>query len=206
MILRPRATNRGGPKSNAVHAACRAARMQRRGSCRGLPGSVLLAVLVALAACGNPTSDITWTGVEARIQEAFPDVPSVDPATLSRMMQDPTRSLLLLDVRQADEFAVSHLQDAVRAASPDHAEELLRAAPAGAAVVAYCSVGFRSARLVAALRERGLADVHNLSGSIFRWANEDRPLFRGDTAVRGVHPFNETWGVLLQADRRAYAP
>ena len=206
MILRPRATNRGRPKSNAVHAACRAARMQRRGSCRGLPGSVLLAVLVALAACGSPTSDITWTGVEARIQEAFPDVPSVDTATLSRLMQDPTRSLLLLDVRQADEFAVSHLQDAVRTASPDHAEELLRAAPAGAVVVAYCSVGFRSARLVAALRERGLADVHNLSGSIFRWANEDRPLFRGDTAVREVHPFNETWGVLLQADRRAYAP
>lgn len=170
------------------------------------PASVLLAVLVALAACGSQTSDMTWTGVEARIQEAFPDVPSIDTTALSRMMQDPTRSLLLLDVRQADEFAVSHLQDAARVASPDHAAELLRGAPAGTTIVAYCSVGFRSARLVAALRERGLADVHNLNGSIFRWANEDRPLFRGDIPVREVHPFDEAWGVLLQADRRAYSP
>ena len=78
--------------------------------------------------------------------------------------------------------------------------------PEGATVVAYCSVGYRSARLAAALRDRGLADVHNLEGSIFRWANEDRPLFRGDTPVRRVHPFDETWGVLLAPDRRAYSP
>ena len=169
-------------------------------------GSVLLAVLLVLAGCGSRTDGITWAGVEARIQEAFPDVPAIDTAALSELMQDPTRPLVLLDVREPDEFAVSHLRGAVRVRSPDHAAELLRGVGERATVVAYCSVGYRSARLAAELRERGLADVHNLDGSIFRWANEDRPLFRGHTPVRHVHPFDETWGVLLQADRRAYSP
>ena len=181
---------------------------------RGLPcrrlderlGSILLAVLLVLAGCGSRTPPITWTGVEERIREAFPDVRSIDTAALSALMQDPTRSLVLLDVRRPDEFAVSHLRGAMRVTSPDHAEELLRGLPEDAIVVAYCSVGYRSARLATELRERGLADVHNLDGSIFRWANEDRPLFRGATPVRDVHPFDETWGVLLKADRRAYAP
>ena len=171
-----------------------------------LLGGVLIAVLLVMAGCGSQTASITWTGVEERIREAFPDVPSIDTAALSALMQDPTRSIVLLDVRQPDEFAVSHLRGAVRVTSPDHAEEMLREVPENVTVVAYCSVGYRSARLVTELRERGLVDVHNLDGSIFRWANEDRPLFRGDTPVRDVHPFDQTWGVLLKADRRSYSP
>ena len=101
---------------------------------------------------------------------------------------------------------MSHLQGAVRVTSPDRAAALLSDVPEGATVVAYCSVGYRSARLAAALRDRGLGVVHNLGGSIFRWANEDRPLFRGDTPVRRVHPFDETWATLLEPDRRAYSP
>ena len=167
---------------------------------------LLLAAVLAAAACGRPTPQVTWSEVGERIQKAFPGVPSIETAALSEMMRDPTHSLVLLDAREPDEFAVSHLKGAVRVTSPDRAAALLRDVPEGATVVAYCSVGYRSARLAAALRDRGLADVHNLEGSIFRWANEDRPLFRGDTPVRRVHPFDETWGVLLAPDRRAYSP
>ena len=51
-----------------------------------------------------------------------------------------------------------------------------------------------------------MTEVYNLEGSIFRWANEDRPLYRGDVAVRQVHPFDESWAALLHADRRSYSP
>jgi len=188
------------PRSVATSRVPRCRRLDER------PGSVLIAVLVVMAGCGSQTAAITWTGVEERIREAFPDVSAIDTAALNALMQEPTRSIVLLDVRRPDEFAVSHLRGAVRVTSPDHAAELLREVPENVTVVAYCSVGFRSARLVTELRERGFEDVHNLAGSIFRWANEDRPLFRGDTPVRDVHPFDETWGVLLQADRRAWSP
>ena len=180
-------------------------RPRRRGFVRAAVSSVLI-VLLAHAACARQAAAPAWAGVEADIAEAFPGVPSIDTAALSGLMQDSTRPLVLIDARRADEFAVSHLPGAVRATSIEHAAEIVSGAPDGAAIVAYCSVGYRSAGLVAELRDRGLAEVYNLKGSIFRWANEDRPLYRGDLRVRRVHPFDAVWGALLQADRRAYAP
>jgi 3-mercaptopyruvate sulfurtransferase SseA len=67
----------------------------------------------------------------------------------------------------------------------------------------YCSVGYRSARIVERLRAAGHSDVRNLRGSIFQWANEGRPVVRGDSTVHKVHPFDATWGRLLNADLRA---
>lgn len=180
-------------------------RAHTRRFARPAAGAVLIALL-ALTACTDPAFEPTWDGVEARIAETFPDVPSVDTAGLSELMRDPLQTVVLLDVREPDEFAVSHLEGAVRATSVDQAAALVHDAPAGATVVAYCSVGYRSAGLVAELRERGVAGVYNLRGSIFRWANEDRPLYRGTAPARGVHPFDESWGTLLDADRRSYFP
>ena len=170
------------------------------------PATAVLLALVALAACADQTTEPTWVGVETRIAETFPDVRSIDTAALSELMQDPTQTVVLIDVREPDEFAVSHLEGAVRATSIDQAAALVGDAPEGATIVAYCSVGYRSAGLVAELSEHGLAGVHNLEGSIFRWANEGRPLYRGELPVSQVHPFNESWGTLLQAERRAYSP
>lgn len=172
---------------------------------RPAAGAVLIALL-ALTACTDQASEPTWDGVEARISETFPGVPSIDTAGLSELMQDPLQTVVLLDVREPDEFAVSHLDGAVRATSIDQAAALAHDAPAGATIVAYCSVGYRSAGLVAGLRERGVAGVYNLTGSIFRWANEDRPLYRGTAPVSRVHPFDESWGTLLDAERRSYSP
>lgn len=182
-----------------------AAKPRARELHRPAAGAVLLA-LMALTACSGQATGPTWAGVEARITEAFPDVPSIDTAGLNELLRNPLQTVVLIDVREPGEFAVSHLRGAVRAASIDQVAALVQDAPADVTIVAYCSVGYRSARLVADLRERGVTEVYNLEGSIFRWANEDRPLYRGDVPVRQVHPFDESWGALLHADRRSYSP
>lgn len=179
--------------------------LRPRGRAR-LTASAVLVAVAALASCADRATEPTWGGVETRIAAAFADVPSIGTAVLSELLRDPTRPVVLIDVREPEEFAVSHLAGAVRATSVDHAAALVEDAPEGATIVAYCSVGYRSAGLVARLRERGVAGVYNLEGSIFRWANEDRPLYRGALPVRRVHPFDESWGALLQADRRSYSP
>jgi rhodanese-related sulfurtransferase len=161
---------------------------------------------VALAACAGQATDPTWAGLETRIAKTFPDVPSIDTATLSELMQDPLQPVVLIDVREADEFAVSHLEGAMRATSLDHAAALVADAPEGATIVVYCSVGYRSAGLAARLQDRESTQVYNLEGSIFRWANEGRPLYRGHRPVRQVHPFDESWGALLHSDLRTYTP
>ena len=45
-----------------------------------------------------------------------------------------------------------------------------------------------------------------MSGSIFEWANEGRPVERNGERVDKVHPYNGTWGKLLKPQLRANDP
>lgn len=103
---------------------------------------------------------------------------------------------MLLDVRTEDEFKVSHLPNAVREVPPE-------AIASGRPVVAYCSIGWRSAEAVRRLVQAGHANVFNLEGSIFAWASEGRPLELHGQAVHKVHPFDSKWGKLLPSAVRS---
>ena len=70
--------------------------------------------------------------------------------------------------------------------------------------VVYCSVGIRSAKLVRLLSQAGVKNACNLTGSIFRWTNEGRQVFRGNQSVETVHPFDSKWGQLLNRDHHGY--
>lgn len=77
-------------------------------------------------------------------------------------------------------------------------------------VVVYCSVGYRSSRFASRLMQEGVqlpdGGLYNLEGSIFKWANEGRPLVCNDRPVQEVHPYSWAWGKLLKSDLRAYTP
>lgn len=176
-----------------------------REATRRAAGAGMVALLLATG-CATPTTEQTWEAVEARIAAEFPGVSHLTPGELADLLADPAREVVLVDARNAGEFAVGHLQGARHATSVDHAADIVAAAPDDATVVAYCSVGYRSAALVAALREHGSRTVHNLRGSIFRWANEDRPVYRGAARVGHVHPFDDAWGALLRRELHAYSP
>lgn len=144
---------------------------------------------------------IGWAFVDRMIESEFGSVPAVTTDSLARMIEaeaDP----VLLDVRTREEYEVSHLPGAVRVDPEGPWPELDSLQQTGRPVVAYCSVGYRSAALTEALRERGV-EVVNLEGSIFRWANEGRPLVRGGEQVEVVHPYDRLWGQLLKPRRRA---
>ena len=80
---------------------------------------------------------------------------------------------------------------------------------AGRTVVLYCSVGVRSSRLALrvadAAKKDGAAAVVNLSGGIFAWSNQSRPLVvgAGDGQTSHVHPYNASWGRYLEDQRKA---
>ena len=68
----------------------------------------------------------------------------------------------------------------------------------------YCSAGYRSGKLAERLQAAGYTNVRNLDGSIFKWANERRPLVRGESEpVTKVHPYSAIWGRLLAPEARA---
>lgn len=163
--------------------------------------ALVFALFASLAGC---VRDLGWTAVERMIAARYPGTPTISTDSLAARLD--AASPLLLDVRTEEEFAVSHLAGARRVEPNDALPPWLDALERDTPIVAYCSVGIRSAALVERLREAGFTRAGNLRGSIFRWANEGRPVVRGDSVVREVHPYSRRWGRLLDSKLCAYAP
>lgn len=139
-----------------------------------------------------------WPEVKAWVRREFPSVERWTVEELAARLADASLPApFLLDARQREEFDVSHLPGAHWAPDVERALRELRARPAGAPVVVYCSVGYRSGRLARELTGRGVPGVRNLEGSLFEWANQGRPLASADGPAHCVHPFDEEWGRLL---------
>lgn len=143
-----------------------------------------------------------WTLVNAKIRREFPDVERITTAELAAWLNDESRPApLLLDVRTRAEYDVSHLNNAQHV-EPDSSAAVVKRAK-DQPIVTYCSVGYRSSGFARKLRAAGFTNVRNLQGSIFAWANEGRPIFRGRERVEKVHPYNRTWGLLLEKKYRS---
>ena len=174
---------------------------------RSLLAAGLVLVVGAVAVWWWRERETTLDAVQSAVRARYPEVTVVSTGELAEALSDPTRAPFLLDAREREEFAVSHLPGA-RRIDPDASAPELRAALAevsvGREIVVYCSVGYRSAGVAERLREAGFESVANLEGSIFRWANEGRPLVRGDGEPTDVvHPYSPMWGRLLHPARRA---
>lgn len=141
--------------------------------------------------------------MKAVVRSRFPDVPQLQPAELASWLADTNRiQPVLIDVRTETEYRVSHLRGAIRISPSATGQELEPIVAQSRPLVVYCSVGYRSSALATRLRKAGQTNVLNLEGSIFAWANENRPMVReGDTPVTVVHPYNRTFGKLLVQDR-----
>lgn len=160
----------------------------------------MLIGLVALACGPSRASDLD--GVTVQVRARFPEVRQVSVDELERQLVE-GRPPVLLDVRQPAEFEVSHLPGARLATDLRRALEALRGVDRDHPVVVYCSVGHRSSGLAEELTAAGYTAVANLEGSIFAWANSGRPVYRGGEVVGQVHPYDHTWGRLLEPGLRA---
>ena len=149
----------------------------------------------------NPLRALAWTLIKQLIHRQFPQVQNVSTAKLASWLVDELPPPVLIDVRQGEEYAVSHLPNARHLTTVEAIQQA--DIPIDATVVLYCSVGYRSARLAAKLQAAGYKNVMNLDGSIFEWYNQGHPVVADDQPVQQVHPYNRTWGLLLKSS--AYA-
>jgi rhodanese-related sulfurtransferase len=154
-------------------------------------------------ALANSLRRLTLKGIQKAVRVRFPAVRQLQTSELAAWLADPNRPApLLLDVRRPEEFAISHLPGAVRVDPGSDAAKLISSFEAGREVVVYCAAGYRSSALAARLRQAGFLRVHNLEGSIFQWANENRPLERDGRPATGVHPYSRLSAKLLKAPAR----
>ena len=193
---------------------------------------VVCAVIMPCAALSVPAiaaqeasedNTMFWSTTLKMIRAKFPEVAQLSTDSLqawldepgqaeeeqsqseqTQTVQAPSNRPVLLDVREQEEYEVSHLKDAVRAASAKEALEALEGVPTDRPVVLYCSVGYRSSEMAGFLQKRGFEKVYNLEGSIFAWANEGKPVYRGGERVQVVHPYDRVWGKLLKKVLRSW--
>lgn len=169
---------------------------------------------LALTLTGTPSlmaKERTLQSVHGKVVKDYQSVRHMDAQAFSTL--DPSK-VVIFDVREKNEYAVSHLKEAIRI-DPDisprsfmkkYADQI-----AGKTVIVYCSVGVRSSalaeRIDPLLTASGGKHAYNLTGGIFQWHNEGRPLTRGQQSTRYVHPYNRSWGRLLShKDLISYRP
>lgn len=162
-------------------------------------------MLSLLPAIVRPVKASDMEKIKELARAKFPDVKQITTETLARWLAE-TNSLppLLVDVRSEAEFRVSHLRSAVHTDSVEEVRTRVTGPDVESRpVVVYCAVGYRSSAFAQKLKNSGITNVWNLDGSIFQWANEGRPLYRGAQLVKEVHPYDRKWGRLLKPEYRA---
>ncbi len=161
--------------------------------------------LLGLGACQRrhpdtpPTTNSLYSAMlNGLLQES---VPFVSVAQLRQLPAPP----VLLDTREAPEFAVSHLRGARLVGYDNFSLATVRDVPKDAPIVVYCSVGARSEKIGARLQQAGFTHVRNLYGGIFEWVNEGQPVVTAaDQPTDRVHAYSRTWGIWLQRGEKVY--
>ena len=162
----------------------------------------VLALAISTFANAGWFSAPDWPTLKADIRKSHPDVRQMSvPDLQKRLVQG--ESMVLLDVRSPEEFAVSQLKGGVSVPTEKALSKQVDTLQKDMLIVVYCSVGLRSAVTAQALQKRGFRNVFNLEGSLFEWANTGLPVYRGEMKVDRVHPFDRKWGELLNASLRA---
>ena len=146
---------------------------------------------------------IDWETVDEKIANDFPDIEFISTDELYGLYKKADVEIpVIVDVRAESEFKVGHLQDALNLETAKEIAGLI--SDKDAAIVVYCSVGYRSAGVAEELMKMAYTNVRNLRHSVFEWANKDYPLSNAYGDTNKVHPFNRRWGKLLDDSMHQY--
>jgi rhodanese-related sulfurtransferase len=128
------------------------------------------------------------------VTEARARIREMSAADLNRMTGN-REDLLIVDVREGEEYAAAHLGGAVlvprgtleAAADPGNKHRVpplweARERP----VVVYCDTGARGAMAADTLQQMGFKEVYNLAGGIVLWIAEDLPVVSETPATAWV--------------------
>ncbi|XP_064613437.1 uncharacterized protein LOC135477209 isoform X2 [Liolophura sinensis] len=184
---------------------------------------------------GHSEPSLSMKMVLSTVRHRFRNVRQLSTDKLAQWMKEPrgenagerSSAEKREDTRPVEEYEVSHLPEAVRIdpdvkdissvshtwshrdTDSDNARRIT--------VVCYCSLGYRSSRMVERLQDylatnsgnvdKPAVEVYNLEGSLFKWANEGRPMvdYNNQPTIY-AHPFSAVWGRLLSERLRREKP
>ncbi len=114
-------------------------------------------------------------------------------------------SFTILDIREEEEFRVSHLPNAKQVSYENFRPKFVKDIPKDKPVLVYCSVGKRSEDIGEKLSSMGFKEVRNLYGGIFQWKNEGNTVYNEqEVATDSVHTYNWLWSQWLLNGTKVY--
>lgn len=129
----------------------------------------------------------------AKYYNDFPTI-SIEDA----LKDNKSNKSVFLDVREEEEFNVSHIKYAIRMEPNGSGIHELKDIDKSTKIIVYCSVGARSQSFGEKLVKKGYTNVFNIYGGIFHWANSNYPLVNMyNQPVKNVHGYNADWGKWL---------
>ena len=156
-------------------------------------------IITLLTLVGSPTN--SWADAAERLDQLVNQMMAEHPELEqinTQQANDLASSVTFIDVRRAEEYAVSRLPGAVHLTSAEDIAAYAKQHP-NQKLVLYCSVGRRSLDMAARLSKQNVA-VTNYAGSLFAWANQSLPLENDQGATTEVHPYNWFWGMRYLLD------
>ena len=166
--------------------------------------SIIIPVIL-LVGCGQKSRNLEE--IKSKIETNFPQINHVSTEVVVNWLEEEKSKPILLDIREKTEYEVSHLPDAynVPPNTPiaNLLDTILQDVTPDRKIILYCSVGLRSAIFTQQLQDAGFTNVYNFNGSIFEWANLNKPVYQGDRLVKKVHPYDRKWGEFLKPQLRA---
>lgn len=158
----------------------------------------------------------TLSKIHQNIVDDYKNVKHISRQRLSEALGSENKNdVLIFDVREKEEFRVSHLRGAKYLSPSTWKSSFLKKygeQVKGKQIIFYCSVGVRSSKMAdylnKSLREQGAKEIYNLEEGIFGWANEGEVLFKsGAETTTKVHPYNSHWGQLIRDEsKKSYIP
>ncbi|MDH5250756.1 MAG: rhodanese-like domain-containing protein [Cyclobacteriaceae bacterium] len=154
--------------------------------------------LFCLTACGQNDFDKKLNSLYKKT------VPLIHAQELSKNMTE-NKEIVLLDTRSAEEYEISHLQNAHFVDYDTFSAKAVEQFDRDAKIIVYCAVGYRSERIGEKLLEMGFKDVKNLYGGIFEWVNEGHTIVNKSGMVTdSVHTYNMVWSRWLEKGVKVY--
>jgi rhodanese-related sulfurtransferase len=103
------------------------------------------------------------------VEEAKTRIKEVKP---KEVMADTNPNLVLLDVRERNEWNLGHLPNAMHLPRGSMETKIEALVPRDKHVVIYCQSGNRSAFAADTLQQMGYEDVASMSGGIIQWIDD----------------------------------
>lgn len=115
---------------------------------------------------------------------------------------------LFLDSREPNEFAVSHIKNALNIGY-NHFElnKFTQQIPdKNTPIIIYCSIGYRSEKIGLQLINAGYTNVKNLYGGIFSWINAQQPIVdKHNKKTLDIHTYSKEWSRWVCFGNKIYA-